>query len=178
MEPVHSLQALPSEWLNPSAQRVDLTGAGLLDVAMIGPRSVRLWASAAGEGWQRASDTPYLGTTPLPLEGGEHRLVAFADPAGSGQQHLMEITGQGVTYWPSLGHGRFGEPIDIGGFAVENFSASRVFLGDTDGSGTTDILYREADRVRVFISQAGNRFVEAAPVPAPKGVVLDDTCCR
>lgn len=170
------LQALPSEWLNPCAQHVDLTGAGLLDVALIGPRSVRLWANAAGEGWQRASETPYLGTTPLPLEGGEHRLVAFADPAGSGQQHLMEITGQGVTYWPSLGHGRFGEPIDIGGFAVEGFSASRVFLGDTDGSGTTDILYREADRVRVFISQAGNRFVEAAPVPAPKGVVLDDTC--
>ncbi|ANY87307.1 MULTISPECIES: SpvB/TcaC N-terminal domain-containing protein [Pseudomonas] len=170
------LQALPTELLHPSAQRVDLTGDGLLDVAMIGPRSVRLWASAASEGWRQSVETAYLGKTPLPVEGGEDRLVAFADLVGSGQQHLVEITGERVTYWPSLGHGRFGEAIGISGFAVEDFRASRVLLGDTDGSGTTDILYLEADRVRVFVSESGNRFVERAAVPAPEGVVLDDTC--
>lgn len=171
-----ALQAMPSELLHPSAQLVDLTGGGLQDVVMIGPRSVRLWASAASAGWRAGSETGYDGDTPLPMQGGEHRLVAFADPAGSGQQHLLEITGQGVTYWPSLGHGRFGEPVRVPGFAVSDFVASRVFLGDTDGSGTTDILYVAADRIRVFISESGNRFVEGPSVPAPAGVILDDTC--
>ena len=170
------LQAMPSELLHPSAQLVDLTGGGLQDAVMIGPRSVRLWASAASAGWGAATETVHGAETPLPVEGGEHRLVAFADLAGSGQQHLLEITRVGVTYWPSLGHGRFAEPVKVPGFSVNDFAASRVFLGDTDGSGTTDILYLEADRIRVFVSQCGNRFVEGPSVPAPAGIRLDDTC--
>ncbi|MGN7915674.1 SpvB/TcaC N-terminal domain-containing protein [Enterobacter sp. 22466] len=170
------LEAMPAELLHPDAQLADLTGGGLQDVVMVGPKSVRLYASALSAGWLPAEITAYNGRQPLPVAGGEHRMVAFTDPAGSGQQHLVQITGDGVMCWPSLGHGRFAEPFSIPGFRVENFAASRVFLGDTDGSGTTDILYVERDRVRVFISQSGNRFVEGPPVPAPAGVLLDNSC--
>ncbi|MCM7515823.1 virulence protein [Enterobacter hormaechei] len=170
------LEAMPAELLRPDAQLADLTGDGLQDVVMVGPKSVRLYASALSAGWLPAEITAYNGRQPLPGAGGEHRMVAFADPAGSGQQHLVQITGDGVTCWPSLGHGRFAEPFSIPGFRVENFAASRVFLGDTDGSGTTDILYVERDRVRVFVSLSGNRFVEGPSVPAPEGIQLDGTC--
>jgi len=170
------LEAMPVELFHPSAQLVDLTGGGLQDVVLVGPKSIRLYASAAGVGWNQAQETKYDGIRPLPVAGGEHRLVAFTDPAGSGQQHLVEITGHSVTYWPSLGHGRFGAPVSIPGFTVADFNASRVFFGDTDGSGTTDILYVEPNRIRIFVSQSGNRFVEGPPVLAPEGISLDNTC--
>lgn len=170
------LDAMPAELLHPDALLADLTGGGLQDVVMVGPRSVRLYASALKAGWLAAETGIYAGRGVLPVADGEHHFVAFTDPVGSGQQHLVQITGEGVTYWPSLGYGCFAEPINIPGFNVKDFSASRVFLGDTDGSGTTDILYVEHDRIRIFISQCGNRFVESAPVLAPEGVRLDNTC--
>ncbi|CAM3128959.1 SpvB/TcaC N-terminal domain-containing protein [Pseudomonas plecoglossicida] len=166
--------ALPSELAHGAAQLVDLTGDGLQDLVMIGPRSVRLSPRVRGTGWQPAQDIS-AGPT-LPLAGGEHRLVAFADLAGTGLQQWVEVTGEGVTYWPMLGHGRFANPVRMPGFAIEQFNASRVLFGDTDGSGTTDLLYVEPDRIRVFVSHNGNRLVEAEPLAAPEGVVLDATC--
>lgn len=170
------LEAMPAELLHPSAQLADLTGGGLQDLVMVGPRSVRLYASDLSAGWQSPQETEYAGARPLPIAGGEERLVAFADLAGSGQQHLVEVTADGVTYWPSLGHGRFGEPVTMPGFSVADFNASRAFFGDIDGSGTTDILYLEPDRIRIFVSHSGNRFTEGTSVFAPPGVSLDHTC--
>lgn len=170
------LAAIPAELQHPSAQLVDLSGGGLQDIAMIGPRSVRLWPSAAASGWRRAATVDYKGKQPLPADSSEQRLVAFTDFAGSGQVQLAEITGEGVTCWPSLGHGHFAEAITLPGFSVENFVASRVYLGDTDGSGTTDILYVEPGQIRVFVNHSGNYFSEAEPISAPAGVKLDDTC--
>lgn len=166
--------AIPSELAHGMAQLADLSGDGLQDLVMIGPRSVRLSPRVRGSGWQPAQHI-HPGPS-LPLAGGEHRLVAFADLAGSGLQQWVEVTGDGVTYWPMLGHGRFAGPVRMPGFAIEHFNAARVLLADTDGSGTTDLLYAEPDRIRVFVSHNGNRFVEAEPIAAPEGVVLDSTC--
>jgi hypothetical protein len=161
--------AIPSELAHSAAQLADLTGDGLLDLVMIGPRSVRLSARVRGTGWQPPQDIR-PGPT-LPLAGGEHRHLA-----GTGLAQWVEVTAEGVTYWPMLGHGRFASPVRMPGFAIEQFNAARVLIGDTDGSGTTDLLYVEPDRIRVFVSHNGNRFVEASPIAAPEGVVLDSTC--
>ncbi|MGV3345738.1 SpvB/TcaC N-terminal domain-containing protein [Enterobacteriaceae bacterium LUAb1] len=172
------LGALPSEFSHPQAQLVDLTGGGLQDLVMIGPRSVRLWPSRGREGWARGSDVAYDGTRALPVEGGgQDRLIAFTDMPGSGQQHLTEITASSVTYWPSLGHGQFGEPVSLSGFSVppETFSPSRLWLADTDGSGVVDILYLGPDGIQVFINESGNRLVPAGVIPLPAGVGQDAT---
>lgn len=166
--------AMPAELSHPAAQLADLSGDGCQDLVMIGPRSVRLYAKQRGAGWHPARDVAQDST--LPTAGAADRLVAFADLAGDGRQQRIEITAEGVRYWPSLGHGRFAQPVDMPGFVLEGFAASRVLLGDTDGSGTTDILYVESDRVRVFINEAGNRFVEGPSIEAPEGQLLDDTC--
>ncbi|MFJ4156990.1 SpvB/TcaC N-terminal domain-containing protein [Pseudomonas sp. NPDC089752] len=166
--------AMPSELAHAAAQLVDSSGGGLLDLVMIGPRSVRLSCRVRGVGWEPAKDIHARSTLPLP--GGEHRLVAFADLAGTGLQQWVEVTADGVTYWPMLGYGRFAHPVSMPGFAVEQFNASSVLLGDTDGSGTTDLLYMEHDRIRVFVSQNGNTFVESASITPPAGLVLDRTC--
>lgn len=174
------LQALPSEFNHPHVQLTDLTGDSQSDVVLLralGPKSVRLYPGNGTAGWLAALNQAYEGREPLPsMDTSEHALVAFADPAGSGQAHLLRITGQGVTMWPSLGYGRFADAIRIDGFKVEHFNASRVFLADTDGSGTTDILYMQPNGIRVFVSQSGNRYQEGAFIPAPTGVVLDNDC--
>ncbi|MCO7520853.1 MULTISPECIES: SpvB/TcaC N-terminal domain-containing protein [unclassified Pseudomonas] len=170
---------MPAELGHPQARLADLTGNGLQDVVLLplGPRTVRVYPANGKAGWSAAVIQQYQGNEPLPsLAASELQLVAFADPCGSGQQHLLRITGQGVTLWPSLGYGNFAEAVAIPGFAVDRFNASRVWLADTDGAGTTDILYLEPERIRVFVSQCGNRYVEGDSIPAPPGVLFDATC--
>lgn len=174
------LSALPAEFEHPLAQLVDLGGDGQQDVVLIGASgadSLRLYPAAGLKGWPAVVTRQYQGREPLPsLADGEHQRVTFNDPFGSGQSHLLRICGSGVTAWPSLGHGRFGEAISIAGFAVKDFSAARVLLADTDGAGSTDILYLQPDGIRVFVSQCGNRYAEGPFIPAPSGMVLDSTC--
>lgn len=171
---------LPGEYAHPLARMADLTGNGQNDIVLLkalGPKSVRLYPANGTQGWMASLNEEYRGIEPLPsLEYSEHQLVAYADPSGSGQQHLVKITGNSVTVWPSLGHGRFDNALKIGGFEVENFNASRVFLADTDGSGTTDILYMSPDGIQVFVSQCGNQYVKGVFIPAPAGVILDKEC--
>ncbi|WP_248918897.1 SpvB/TcaC N-terminal domain-containing protein [Pseudomonas entomophila] len=174
------LAGLPGEYAHPLARMADLTGNSQNDVILLkalGPRTVRLYPANGTKGWLAALNEEYQGSEPLPsLEESEHQLVAFADPAGSGQQHLVRITGDSVTLWPSLGHGKFDNALRIEGFAVDDFNAARVFLADTDGSGTTDILYMSPDGIQVFVSQCGNQYAKGVFIPAPGGVKLDATC--
>lgn len=173
------LDAVPVEFRHPGARLADLTGAGLQDLVMIGPRSVRLWPSAAGKGWQTARDVPQADGVTLPVfDRDERRLVAFSDMLGAGQLQLTEITAEGVICWPGLGRGRFAPPVTLSGFSVPagEFSPRRVYLADLDGSGCSDIIVLGSREIRVFINQSGNGFVAAPSVPLPEGLMADDTC--
>jgi hypothetical protein len=172
------LAALPTEFFHPSAQLQDLTGKGSPDLVLIGPGSVRLWGGNE-IGWESAHDVAYAGVSSLPAAGHDTRTaVVFSDLLGSGQQHLAKIQSDCVTVWPSLGNGQFGEAQVIPGFSVPEaqFNPSRVYLADTDGSGSSDILYVQSDCILVFMNQSGNRFVAASPVMLPDGVRFDDSC--
>jgi hypothetical protein len=84
--------------------------------------------------------------------------VRFADLFGTGTQHFVRVTNGRVECWPNLGYGRFGKPVLLGNaprFAGE-LDASRLFLADIDGSGTSDLIYVYSDRVEVFFNQSGN----------------------
>ncbi|MCK7318538.1 virulence protein [Enterobacter cloacae] len=169
--------AIPTEMMNEHALLADLTGGGLQDLVMIGPRSVRVWPGRGAEGWGRAETVPVSGNSSLPVGQSRERLVAFSDIPGGGQAHLVEISASSVTCWPSLGRGHFGKPFSLNGFSVspESFSPDRVWLADIDGSGFTDILYLEQGGIRVFVNQSGNAFLDAGLIPPPEGLVPDDT---
>lgn len=172
------VSALPTEFFHPSAQLQDFTGSGNPDLIMMGPDSVRIWA-AQDTHWDKAHEVRYSGRISLPsLNHDAGRAVVFTDILGSGQQHLTDIRADGVTVWPSLGRGRFGEAREIPGFSIpdDTFNPSRLYLADTDGSGSSDILYVQSDRILVFLNQCGNRFVSAPSVMLPAGVRFDDTC--
>ncbi|HIH1547964.1 TPA: SpvB/TcaC N-terminal domain-containing protein [Salmonella enterica] len=172
------LSALPAEYAHPRAQLADLTGSGFADLVMVGPRSVRLYAGT-GDAWQSGETVLQSGDITLPVPGADPAtLVAFSDLLGSGQQHLVEIRADGVTCWPNLGHGRFDRPVMLAGFSqpAATFNPDQVFLADTDGSGTPDIIYAHADHIEVYRNHCGNGFDAPVSIPLPDGVTYDRTC--
>ncbi|WP_036768633.1 SpvB/TcaC N-terminal domain-containing protein [Photorhabdus australis] len=172
------LSALPVEYPHPQAQLADILGAGLSDMVLIGPRSVRLYAGD-GDGWKTGQTVIQSAGVTLPVPGADDRtLVAFSDLPGSGQQHLVQVRADGVDYWPNLGHGKFGQPIKVPGFCqpAEAFTPDRLYLADIDGSGTMDLIYAQSDRLAIYLNQSGNRFADPFILPLPDGVRYDPTC--
>ncbi|TPG61558.1 SpvB/TcaC N-terminal domain-containing protein [Ewingella americana] len=172
------LNAFPIEYHHPQAQLADLTGDGLSDLVLIGPKSVRMYANAQG-GWSPASIVAQPAGVTLPGQDSDARqLIAFSDILGSGQQHWVTVSAAGVTCWPNLGHGNFGQPLTLAGFTQprETFNPRRVYLADIDGTGADDILYLQNSAVVIYRNQSGNGFADPVTLPLPAGVHFDDTC--
>lgn len=171
------LSAYPVECLHPRSLLVDITGAGLADLALIGPKSVRLYAGT-GDGWEKAQDVLQPTGVQLPVPGTNERvLVAFSDMAGSGQQHLVEIKQDSLRYWPNLGNGQFGAPVKMAGWWMGvQFIPSNIFLADVDGSGTTDVIIAVQEYLIILINQSGNSFAMPFQFKLPDGVHFDNTC--
>ncbi|EEJ8283268.1 virulence protein [Salmonella enterica] len=169
---------IPVEFTSPHALLADITGSGLADLTLIGPKSVRFYAGLGGS-WAKARNALQAAGIALPVPGTDARvMVAFSDIVGSGQQHLVEVRAAGVRYWPNLGHGRFGPPVSLSGFSWPDstFNPERLYLADLDGSGTTDLIYVLNDRLEVYINQSGNEFAKPFSVSLPDGVRYDHTC--
>src|SRR6185436_16233893 len=97
-------------------------------------------------------------------------LVRFADLCGAGSPQRVRIGNGRATCWPSLGHGRFAAPIDLGNAPLFGgaFDAQRIILADLDGSGASDLVYAEARRLLIYRNQSGNGFAaEPLIVPLP-----------
>ena len=183
-----TFDAFPSEFFHPMAQMADLVGNGLSDVALIGTRSVRLYANCREAGFTDGVDVPHPDKTggetqdddELPLlSNTPTEVVAFADVLGSGQAHLVRIRHNEVKCWTNLGQGRFGKGFVLCAlpFAYDEFNASQVLLADLDGSGAADLIYLEPDRLRVFMNHAGNGYaLTCVDLPWPNGVQYDRLC--
>ncbi|MBC8947241.1 SpvB/TcaC N-terminal domain-containing protein [Xenorhabdus indica] len=172
------LHTLPVEYTHPKAQLADLIGDGFTDLVMIGPRSVRLYGGDRG-GWKKGKTVNQSDGIMLPVPDADPGvLVAFSDLLGSGQQHLVKIQPNGVTCWPNLGHGRFGQPIVLPGFSqpMTTFNPQQVYLADIDGSGTTDLIYAHADFLEIFLNQSGNHFASPFKVTLPEQIKYNRTC--
>jgi hypothetical protein len=83
---------------------------------------------------------------------------------GDGLADLVEVQNGSVRYWPSLGRGRFGDPM-----LMENaprldyeggFDPARVQLVDVDGSGAADLLYLTMGTLHVYRNARGVRFLD------------------
>ncbi|EJM58092.1 SpvB/TcaC N-terminal domain-containing protein [Pseudomonas sp. GM48] len=171
--------AFPTEFFHPMAQLADLVGDGLTDLALIGPRSVRLYSSRREIGFSQGADVPHDDDSLPLLSNAQTELVAFSDPLGSGAQHLIRIRHNEVKCWPNLGHGKFGKGFVLCAlpFDYAEFDASRVRLADLDGSGAADLIYLESDHFRVFMNHGGNGFNQVSvDMPWPEGVRYDRLC--
>nr|WP_315445576.1 SpvB/TcaC N-terminal domain-containing protein [uncultured Pseudomonas sp.] len=170
--------AFPLEFFNTLAQLGDLSGDGLSSIALIGPHAVRLYANQREQGFARAEDVPH---TPvhdrLPLfSNSPTELVLLGHLLGSDMPELCRIRHDGITCWPNLGHGRFGEGRKISSlpFTYEQFDSARVRLADLDGSGAPALIYLKSDVFEIYLNRGGND-LEQIPVivPWPAGVRYD-----
>lgn len=169
--------ALPIEIYHPQSQFAQLMGTKYADFAMVGPKSVRVYASR-GDAFASAVNVDQDPSITLPVAGRNAReLIVFADMLGSGQQHLCRIRYNEIVCWPNLGQGRFGKPITLSLPADLDdemaFNPDNVLLADTDGSGTVDLIYYRHDRVNLWLNQSGNNFVAGATIMLPEGINYD-----
>jgi len=85
--------------------------------------------------------------------------------SGDGLSDVVRIRNGSVSYWPSLGYGRFGPRVHMKGAPrfdrPDQFDPRRIRLADLEGSGPTDLLYVGRDGVRLWFDQAGNGWSEA-----------------
>ncbi|PTR29395.1 SpvB/TcaC N-terminal domain-containing protein [Pseudomonas sp. GV085] len=171
--------AFPTEFFHPMAQLADLVGDGLTDLALIGPRSVRLYSSRRAVGFSHGDNVPHDDDSLPLLSSAQTELVAFSDPLGSATQHLIRIRHNEVKCWPNLGHGKFGKGFVLCelNFKYSEFDSSRVRLADLDGSGAVDLIYLESDGFRIYMNHGGEGFEEDyVKMPWPQGVRYDRFC--
>ncbi|MEM7021012.1 MAG: SpvB/TcaC N-terminal domain-containing protein [Pseudomonadota bacterium] len=146
----------------------DLTGDGLPDMVLFRRDGV-FWHRSDGEaGYAQAGRVTFDGRA-LPGVAldfrSSRRSITFQDVTGDGLPDLVVVTANQVAYWPNLGHGRFGAPLDAQlstPFAPNSrFDKARLRFADIDGSGTTDIVYLGESDIEIHLNEAGNAFAPA-----------------
>ncbi|MFL6610680.1 MAG: SpvB/TcaC N-terminal domain-containing protein [Pseudomonas sp.] len=170
----------PTEFLHPAAQLGDLAGDGLRSLAMIGPKSVRLYANLREQGFADGVDVPHEPDSDLPLFSNvRSELVFFGNMLGSDSTELCRIRFNEIKCWPNLGHGRFGKgfvmcPLP---FKYDEFDAERVRIADLDGSGAPALIYLRSDCFEIYYNRGGNG-LEQTPlqIPWPDGMRYDNLC--
>lgn len=155
----------------PNVNRADLTGAGSSDLLSVTAQT-RSWAlSAYAKGYTRQRQLANIPAIANPSAPTAKTAVRFANIFGDGLSHLVEIASGSVRVSPNLGYGRFGDPVELDGAPQlpETATPERIFLTDTDGSGTADIVLVLDRELEIYPNLSGNGF--GAPrritLPAP-----------
>jgi YD repeat-containing protein len=144
---------------DPSVKLVDLDGDGLTDVLRSGTRLMSWFNDPdAARAWQRTavSDGP---AADVDLADPRVRL---ADMTGDGLHDIVLLRSGNITYWPNVGHGRFGPPVSMcrAPRLPDGYDPRRVLLGDIDGDGAADLLYVDDGRVLLWGNESGNAFTD------------------
>lgn len=173
--------AFPVEFFHTLSQSGDLMGDGLSSMALIGPRSVRLYANRREEGFAPGQEVEHEPNTDrLPLfSNSRTELVMLGNLLGSDMTELCRIRHDEIKCWPNLGHGRFGEGFVMSAlpFDYATFDAARVRIADLDGSGAPALIYLKSDCFEIYLNHGGNG-LEQIPVtvPWPEGIRYDNLC--
>ncbi len=161
--------AFPTDFYNSDNYLVDVTGDGLADLLLVENDNIWVYPSLGKNGFAQPIIKKRENGLPFPKRGAKNQLLQFADIFGTGIQHLVRVTNGKVECWPNLGYGRFGKPILLENAPSfgEDLDASRLFLADIDGSGTTDLIYVYPERIEVYFNQSGNSFSDPLVVHLP-----------
>ncbi|MBC3376872.1 toxin [Pseudomonas sp. SWRI92] len=175
-----NFKRFPTEFLHPAAQLGDLVGDGLRSLAMIGPKSVRLYANLREKGFASGVDVPHEPDSDLPLFSNvRSELVLFGNMLGSDSSDLCRIRYDEIKCWPNLGHGRFGKGFVMSAlpFTYLEFDAERVRIADLDGSGAPALIYLRSDCFEIYFNHGGNGLAQIpTQVAWPAGVRYDNLC--
>lgn len=158
----HSFQSMPTIYATPNAESADLDGNGKSDLFVFNNQNLVFYSSKGKLGYSAPLTVPLQAGFPVAANDGECGVVTFADVFGDGLAHRVRIRDGSVEAWPNLGYGRFDKKVTFKNAPRFDLTtkSSRIFLADVDGSGTTDLVFAYADRVEIFLNQAGNSFAE------------------
>jgi hypothetical protein len=168
-EPYRSFASTPTDLLDPQRQMVDVTGDGLADLLLFEEDTVKVYPSKGKLGYGGPFRQQRESSLPITSNPSAREAIRFTDLFGDGGSHLVRIRNGSVECWPNLGYGRFGPKVEMTNaprFESE-MDASRLFLTDIDGSGTTDLVYAYPDHIDVYRNESGNRFSDPISVPLP-----------
>jgi len=146
-------------------QWLDLSGDGRADLVVAAPDRLIWYPSLGKEGFGSAVEIqrPQGDIPNAPIAEDTTQDFFFADMNGDGLLDQVRVRNGRVEYWPSLGYGRFGDPIlmeDSPVFSPDaQFDPRRVVLVDLDGNGSADIVYVGDGEVRYWINAEGNRLL-------------------
>jgi len=164
--PFRPFRSLPNISFDDSNLRfIDLDGDGRSEVLVTEDEVLRWYPSHGREGFGEAEEVHKPRDEergPALVFADREQAIYLADMTGDGLTDLVRIRNGQVCYWPNLGYGRFGAKVTMGNAptfeSAYDFQRARVRLADVDGSGTSDLLYCQGDRVRYWLNLAGNRF--------------------
>ncbi|MFD1322658.1 SpvB/TcaC N-terminal domain-containing protein [Micromonospora sonneratiae] len=161
---------------DPGVRLIDLDGDGLTDVVRSGSR-LECWFNDPDprRAWQR---TLVVSNGP-PVDLADPR-VRLADMTGDGLADIVLLRSGNVSYWPSLGHGRFGAMVTMrrSPRLPDGYDPNRLLLGDLDGDGVADLVYVDDQRVLLWGNRCGNGWTEQPVVVSGTPRVLSTDSVR
>ncbi len=166
---------------DPEVKMVDLDGDGVTDAIRSGTR-LECFFNDAHEGWTKTRWVERRALEVFPNVNFSDPRVKWGDMTGDGLQDIVLVYNGIVQYWPSLGHGEWGERITMQNSPhfPYNYDPKRILVGDVDGDGLADIVYVDDTKVTLWINQSGNRWSDCIliegtpPVSDMDAVRLDD----
>ena len=148
---------------DPNLRMVDITGNGLADILITEDDRLVWYYSLGIEGYtppEAALHALQEEKSPRVLFSDPEQSIHLADLSGDGLVDIARIKNGQVCYWPNLGYGRFGSKVTMSNspaFDKEDmFNHEKILLCDVDGSGTTDIIYFNADSANIYYNESGN----------------------
>ena len=146
---------------DPEVQLVDLDGDGVTDALRNGSR-LECFFHHPEDGWHRTRFVERADLSRFPEISFTDPRLRFVDLTGDGLQDLALIHDGQVEYWPSLGHGDWGEPVTMAHSPrfPYGYDASRILLGDVDGDGLADLVYVDHASITLWLNRGGNGWSE------------------
>ncbi len=152
-----------TDWSDPNLRFVDLSGDGLADMLITEDRAFTWHPSLGEDGFGpgvRVSVPSDERDGPCVIFADAEQTIYLADMSGDGLSDIVRLRNGEVCYWPNVGYGRFGAKVIMDGAPwfedADLFDQTRVRLADTDGSGTTDIIYLGRRSIQIFLNEMGN----------------------
>jgi hypothetical protein len=139
----------PFKLEDPNVRMLDFDHDKLTDLVQSTSSGLYLWRNKGDGSWEGpfAVDLPMA----FPAVGFADPHLKLADLNGDRMLDLVYVLEDSVTFWPSLGWGRFGDPVGVGGApSVPPGTGLNLFLADVNGDGLADIVLVDTDHVDVW----------------------------
>ena len=146
----------------------DLDGDGVIDAALSTAHGLVTYRNRGRSGWQE----PVVNPRAREIDFADANTF-FADMTGDGLPDLVQVRSGRVEYRMNLGHGRFSDPIRMGGsprLTKRVANDEQILLADIDGDGCCDLIRLLPHRIELYLNRSGQDFappVVVDVIPSP-----------